>query len=147
MRCLVDTNVLLRFANRRDPYHALMRTAIQRLRQAGRQLCITPQNCVEFWNVATRPASRNGFGLTPNDSDRMLRLLERLFPALPEQPATYAEWRQIVVQFNVAGVQVHDARLIAAMRVHTASHILTVNTADFARYASLGITAIDPATV
>jgi hypothetical protein len=44
------------------------------------------------------------------------------------------EWRRIVVQQAVSGVQVHDARLVAAMRVHKVRHIFTLNVADFSRY-------------
>jgi hypothetical protein len=52
-----------------------------------------------------------------------------------------------VLMFRVSGVQVHDARLVAAMKIHRVSHILTFNTDDFVRYAPEGITAVDPATV
>ncbi len=77
---LVDTNVLLRFADRTHPLHRVARTAVRTLRYGGDQLHITPQNCVEFWNVVTRPVTRNGLGLTSTDADRLLRLIERLFP-------------------------------------------------------------------
>ena len=30
-------------------------------------LCLVPQTIYEFWVVATRPTSQNGFGLAPND--------------------------------------------------------------------------------
>jgi predicted nucleic acid-binding protein len=107
----------------------------------------TPQNFVEFWNVATRPTERNGFGLVPADADRLLRLVERLFPLLPDSPAVYPEWRRLVVSFGVSGVQVHDARLVAAMIIHHATHILTFNTTDFVRYSTIGVVAVDPLTV
>lgn len=144
---LVDTNVLLRFAKRTHPLHATVRTAMRRLRNEGHQLQVVSQNCVEFWNVITRPIDRNGFGLLPADADRLLRLIERLFPLLPDTPAIYLEWRRLVVVFGVSGVQVHDARLVAAMKSHGITHILTLNTADFTRYTSEGIVAIDPATL
>lgn len=147
MRYLVDTNVLLRFVNRRDPLHAMMRAAVRKLRQDGHEICVTPQNCVEFWNVATRPTTRNGYGLSASETDTSLRLIERLFTILPEQPAVYAEWRKLVVQFNVSGVQVHDARLVATMLVHGITYILTANTDDFTRYTHIGITAAHPAHV
>jgi predicted nucleic acid-binding protein len=147
VRYLVDTNILLRFVNRRDPLHTTMRAAIRTLRQHGHHVCVAPQNCIEFWNVATRPVDRNGFGLTPSDADRSLRLIERLFDIVPEQPTVYAEWRRLVVQLSVAGVQVHDARLVAIMRVHHITHILTANTDDFSRYTTIGITAVAPTNV
>src|SRR4028119_1763144 len=111
-----------------------MREAIRKLRSDGDQMCVVPQNCVEFWNVATRPAARNGYGLNTTNANSALRLIERLFVVLPEQPAIYLEWRSLVVQFGVSGVQVHDAHLVAAMRIHSITHILTANTDDFVRY-------------
>jgi predicted nucleic acid-binding protein len=144
---LVDTNVLLRFAERVHPLHPTVRLAVRRLRANGHQLRATAQNFVEFWNVATRPAQRNGFGLTPSDADRLLRLLERLFLLLPDAPGVYPEWRRLAVSFGISGVQVHDARLVAAMAVHGVTHILTFNTVDFARYAAIGIVPVAPATV
>ncbi|MCG8349956.1 MAG: PIN domain-containing protein [Chloroflexales bacterium] len=140
----MDTNVLLRFVDRNHPLHPIVRAAIQNTRRRGDWLCVTGQNFVEFWNVATRPVVRNGFGLSSADADRRLRLLERLFPILPEVPNIYPEWRRIVVAFGVAGVQVHDARLVAVMRAHGVSHILTFNDTDFARYVAEGIVATNP---
>ena len=144
---LVDTNVLLRFAVRNHPLHPTIRTAVRKLRAAGHRLRATPQNFIEFWNVATRPADRNGLGLTSGDADRFLHLVERLFPLLPDSPAVYPEWRRLVASFGVAGVQVHDARIVAAMIVHNVTHVLTFNTADFVRYAPINIVAENPTTV
>jgi predicted nucleic acid-binding protein len=144
---LVDTNVLLRFADRAHPLHPRVRAAVRTLRAEGHSLRATPQNCVEFWNVATRPADKNGLGLVPAEADRLLRLVERLFPVLPDVPAVYRQWRQLVVLFDVSGVQVHDARLVAAMTVHSVTHILTLNGTDFIRYRVLGIVAVDPLTL
>jgi predicted nucleic acid-binding protein len=144
---LVDTNVVLRFADRAHPLHPTIRAAVRKLRTSGHKLRAAPQNFVEFWNVATRPIERNGFGLVPATADRLLRLVERLFPLLPDSPAVYTEWRRLVVSFEVSGVQVHDARIVAAMIVHGVTHILTFNTADFVRYSTRGIVAVDPTTV
>jgi len=117
------------------------------LRANGHQLQTTSQNFTEFWNASTRPINRNGFGLTPLETDRLLRIAERLFPLLPDSPTVYPEWRRLVVTYGVSGVQVHDARLVAAMISYGVTHILTFNTADFARYATEGIVAVDPVTV
>lgn len=144
---LVDTNVLLRFADRSHPLHSLIRDTIRKLRRDGHSLQVTSQNCVEFWNVATRPIERNGFGLTPTNAERLLRLIERLFPMLPDSSKVYPEWRRLVVTFDVSGVQVHDARLVASMKVNGLSHILTLNVEDFRRYTSEGISAVAPGTV
>jgi len=144
---LADTNVLLRFADRNHPLHPVVRAAVRKLRRDGHTLQVTSQNCVEFWNVATRPTTRNGFGLTPTETDRLLRLIERLFPLLLDTPRLYSEWRRLVVTFSVSGVQVHDARLVAAMKLNSVTHILIFNATDFTRYATEGIVAVDPTTV
>ena len=56
--------------------------------------------------------------------------------------AVHQEWRRLLVTHNVSGVQVHDARLVAAMRVHAVKRVLTFNEKDFARYP--GIEAVHP---
>jgi len=56
---------------------------------------------------------------------------------LPDGETVYREWLRIIVQYRVSGVQVHDARLAAAMYVHGVSHILTLNVTDFNRFEGL----------
>ena len=51
------------------------------------------------------------------------------------------------MDYDVSGVQVHDARLVASMIAHNVAHILTFNVTDFTRYDSEGIVAVDPATL
>lgn len=144
---LVDTNFLLRFVDRNSPLNPIVRNVRKKLKRNGEELKITPQNCIELWNVATRPAAKNGLGLTPIYANRLLLIIERLFPLLPDTSAIYPEWRRLVETYDVSGVQVHDARLVAVMKAHELTHILTFNTTDFTRYAVEGIVAVDPLTV
>jgi predicted nucleic acid-binding protein len=74
-------------------------------------------------------------------------LVEKIFPLLPDDARIHQEWRKLVVRFGVSGVQVHDARIVAAMLVHQVTHILTFNTADFARYSKIGIVAVNPKNI
>jgi predicted nucleic acid-binding protein len=143
--CLVDTNVLLRIPKRSDPNHLAVDSAISKLIIQGTTLYYTHQNIAELWNTMTRPPSRNGFGLTVQDADREVALIESGMELLPDSAAVYREWRRIVVQYGVSGIQVHDARLVAAMYTHGISHILTLNGSDFSRFS--GLTAVHPATV
>ena len=76
------------------------------------------------------------------ETDRRARVIERLFVLLPDRPEIHAEWRSLVLAYAVSGVQVHDARLVAAMRVHGLERLLTFNVGDFNRYP--GITAVHP---
>lgn len=97
MDYLVDTNILLRFVDRANSQHAIVREAVRKLRVSGESLRATSQNFTEFWDVATRPATRNGFGLTTQDTAHRLGILERLFPLLPDSAAVYPAWRGLVV--------------------------------------------------
>lgn len=143
MRYLVDTNVLLRLLQRNDPNYSIIRQAVRTLMVRGDELCCAPQNIVELWNVCTRPATvRGGFGLMTTETERRVRLIERIFTILEETPAVYPEWRRLVVDNSVIGVQVHDARLVSLMNIHDITHVLTLNGADFSRYT--GITSVSP---
>ena len=144
---LTDTNVLLGVAHPADPRYPIAQATMHKLWANAHELQATSQNFAEFWNVSTRPTDRNGFGLTPDETDELLQGLERSFSLLPDSPDTYPIWRRLVVDYDVSGVQVHDARLVAAMISHDVTHILTFNTQDFTRYVPEGIVAIDPAAV
>lgn len=91
----------------------------------------------------TRPATaRSGYGYSVQDAAYRLQFIERSFPLLPDVPAVFFEWKRLLLAYNVMGVQVHDARIAALMKVHNVDRILTLNQKDFARYQ--GITAINP---
>ncbi len=73
-----------------------------------------------------------------------LSRIERAFALVPDSPDAYTVWRQLVVNYSISGVQVHDARLAAIMISSKIARILTFNGSDFARYVSAGIITIDP---
>lgn len=143
MPFLVDTNILLRSIDPAHPMNAITVQALTTLRGQGEQLWIVPQNLIEFWGVYTRPLERNGLGRTPAEARTELAQLKTFFPLLLDVAAIYSEWERLVSAYAIRGVNVHDARLVAAMMVHGLTHILTFNTRDFARYSE--ITAVDPA--
>jgi len=143
--CLIDTNILLRLTRRSDSQHKIVAAAIAHLLGQGATLYYTHQNIAELWNAMTRPVDRNGLGLTVPEAEHEVRTIENGMILLPDGEAVYREWRRIVVQHSVSGVQVHDARLAAAMLVHGVGHILTLNVTDFARFS--GLTAVHPATI
>jgi predicted nucleic acid-binding protein len=143
--CLVDTNILLRLASRSGGEHPLIDRALALLAEQGTNFHYTLQNMAEFWNVMTRPKARNGFGFSLMESERALRAIEAGMILLPDNAAVYARWRNIILQYGVSGLQVHDARLAASMYVHGVTHILTSNVADFSRF--IGLTALHPEDV
>lgn len=142
---LVDSNILLRWVKPDHSDYPIVVSAIEGILRRGDALCYTSQNVGEFWNACTRPVDRNGYGLSPREADQRAKLFEGKLRLLPDSLAVHEEWRRLIVAHDVSGVQVHDARLAAAMRVHGVERILTFNDRDFARFP--GIEAIHPRAV
>jgi predicted nucleic acid-binding protein len=141
----VDTNVLLRSTDVGDAAQPMAEAAVRAIRQSGESLSIFPQNLIEFWAVATRPLAHNGLGLSIEQSEAQLSNLKTLFTLLDDTPEIFSEWERIVLQYKVAGKQAHDPRLVASMKVHNLTQLLTFNISDFKRFT--GITAIDPTSL
>ena len=145
MSYLVDTNVLLRNVEPSHPMHPEAVNAIAFLLGSEDAVYTLPQNIGEFWNVCTRPNDKNGLGWTPLRTDAEVTRIESLLTVIPDTPAIYAQWRRLVVVHSVSGVQVHDARIAAAMLAHGITHLVTFNRSDFVRYS--GITVLTPRDV
>lgn len=139
---LLDTNILLRLTKPRSPEFPLLRSVFKFFSIQKTPLYYTSQNLIEFWNVLTRPADRNGYGLTVEDADKEARYIEDSFFLLSSNDAVHREWRRLVVTYGVSGTQVHDAHLVAVMNSYGIRNLITLNTRDFARYKE--ITAIHP---
>ncbi|HLO84478.1 MAG TPA: PIN domain-containing protein [Nostocaceae cyanobacterium] len=146
MAYLVDTNVLLRSSDPNHPMYSDAVNAISTLRQQGERLCIVPQNLIEFWNVYTRPANKNGLGHTVVEAQQEIEQLKSFFSLLLDTESIYQQWERLVIHYEVKGVNVHDSRLVAAMLVHGLTHILTFNTEDFNRYKD-EITPVHPSSI
>jgi predicted nucleic acid-binding protein len=144
MRCLADTNTLLRLADTEDAQHALVARAAERLVSGGDDLVIVPQCLYEFWSVVTRPRIANGLGWTAQRARDEVDILLQVFPLLPDTPAVLAIWLELVTTHDVRGKQVHDARLVAAALAHGVDNLLTLNVPDFRRF---GVPSLHPSDV
>lgn len=143
-RLLADTNVLLRLSYPDERLHPLTLEALATLMRHGWQIVYTPQCLREFWNVSTRPKSVNGFERSTQQADRAASLIESQFDILHDTDEMHATWRRFVVEHEVKGVQVHDARLAASALVSGCRAILTLNDPDFKRF---GVPALHPRDV
>lgn len=142
MRYLTDTNILLRLIQTQSPHHPEAKNAVDKLLKNGDTLFLTLQNISEFWNVCTRPLDKNGLGFSPAKTDSELSIIEQVFDLLPDTIEVYKNWRELVINHSVLGVQVHDAKIVAAMKAHNIQNLLTFNAKDFKRYTD--IQAIEP---
>ena len=75
--------------------------------------------------------------LSPEETDRLAKFFEEKLRLLPDSLVVHEEGRKLLVTHSVCGVQVHDARLVATMRVHAVKRILTFNDKDFSRYSDI----------
>jgi predicted nucleic acid-binding protein len=62
-----------------------------------------------------------------------------------ESPEVYREWRKLLTVYDVSGVEAHDARLVAAMKAHGITRILTFDVEDFTHYKEIEV--VHPQTV
>jgi predicted nucleic acid-binding protein len=128
MAFLLDTGILLRLANAQDPRQPLLGRAVRTLIDRQERLFITTQNIAEFCNVATRPISNNGFGLTPANALSLIeREIEPICQHLLESESHFELLKRLIAKYGVVGKQVHDARLVAMMLAWQVDSILTLN--------------------
>jgi predicted nucleic acid-binding protein len=146
---LLDTSILGRLANATDAQHAVAADAILELHRRKESLYITAQNLIEFRNMATRPLSANGLGLTPSVAGARAAKIEADFPLLPETPDIFPAWKALVAAAGTIGKQVHDARLVAICHAHRVTHLLTFNIGHFTALGKFppGVVVVDPTTL
>lgn len=143
MLLMIDTGVWLRAFDKSSSERPAIVQSLQRAFAENDEIVTTTQNIAEFWNVSTRPHSaRGGFGLTSSVVNLRVQWIERIARVLPFTLSDYQAWRELVMRHQITGVSVHDARLVAVMQTNGIGRILTLNTADFRRYA--GIAAMTP---
>jgi hypothetical protein len=94
---LVDSNVLLRWVKPNHRDYPLIVSATDAILRHDGILCYTSQNVGEFWSACTRPVDRNGYGLTPQETDRLAKTFEEKLRLLPDSLAVHEEWRRLLV--------------------------------------------------
>lgn len=139
MACLLDTGVLLRAFDGANPETRSIRRLLRALLLRPERLVVSVQNVAEFWNVATRPADRNGYGLSSERVARQLALIERVCDLVVESAKSYRIWKELLSKHAIAGVAVHDARLVSVMMAQGISTIYTLNSRDFRRYGDISV--------
>jgi predicted nucleic acid-binding protein len=128
---LLDTNVVLRFANPSDQQHDLVTEAIAILLEQSNECYLTAQVLIELWVVATRPVDVNGLGWSTQQASNVIEQILTRFPLVEEISQIFPIWLNVVTQKKIKGKRTHDARIIAVMLVYNIRHILTLNPSDF----------------
>lgn len=132
----VDNNVLVYSTNSFSPWHRVARDRLQEARQLGVDLVISTQILREYLAVATRSSTTTG---SPSLSELLdnVRLFRTQFTVVLNSPLVLDHLTALIRSIPLAGRQVHDANIVATMQVYGIRHLLTHNTADFARFAHL----------
>jgi predicted nucleic acid-binding protein len=135
-RWFVDANILVFAANKLSPWHTAATTRLQTAQQEGISLLVNPQVIREFFVAATRPA----LNAPPPSIEPILENVRRIrtgFDLLNECEATIDRLAVLLKDIPTYGNQVHDANIVATMLTYGVTTLLTHNTADFTRFASL----------
>ena len=128
---LLDTNVILRFANLSDNQNDLATEAVATLLEQSDECYLTAQVLIELWVVATRPVEVNGLGWSGVQTSKVVGQLLDRFPLLEETSQIFPAWLNLVTKYQVKGKRTHDARIVAVMLAGKITHILTLNPNDF----------------
>lgn len=131
MTVLLDTNILLRWIQPAHPHHPSAVRAQTALEDAGHGCAISSQSVYEFLAVATRPVDARGLGMDHAAADAKLRALTATLDVFYDSQAIADEVRRMVVALKITGKPIHDARLVATLRVHGLDALLTFNSKDF----------------
>ncbi|MFM7370994.1 MAG: type II toxin-antitoxin system VapC family toxin, partial [Sphaerospermopsis kisseleviana] len=118
---LLDTNIILRFANSQSQEYNLIRNTISEILLRGGQCFITSQVIIEFWVVATRPVNVNGLGWTVSQTTQAVQMLINQFDLLAETPDVFSIWLNLVTTYNISGKRTHDISTQAKLIAHSYS--------------------------
>jgi predicted nucleic acid-binding protein len=128
----VDTNVLLDATDRARP----RRLSALRLLESGARLVFSAQIVREYLAVATRPVAANGLGLPLGEALGNVEEFRRCVRLLPEEKPLLPALLQLLRTVPAHGKAVHDALVVATMRVHHVAELVTSNPGDFARFSA-----------
>lgn len=132
----VDTNVLIYSRLALSPFHAQALSKLTGLRTAGHELWISRQTVREYLAAMSKPGALAGaipMAALVADAQAFLAT----YRVAEDGPAVTTELLTLVTTTAVGGKQVHDANIVATMRAHGVSRLLTHNVADFNRFAAV----------
>lgn len=129
----IDTNVLLDATDRARPRHA----ASLRLVERRPRLVFSAQIVREYLSVATRPTDANGLALSLDRALENVGEFRRAIRLLPEEKPLLPALLDLLRTVPAQGKAIHDALVVATMRVHRVPELVTSNPRDFARYSEI----------
>ncbi|HZU35875.1 MAG TPA: TA system VapC family ribonuclease toxin [Gemmataceae bacterium] len=142
---LVDTNVLVYALFPAMPDHAASRALLDRAKASDANLCVAPQNRIEFFAVVTDP-KRVTQAKTPDEAlqaiDDFLNLPGLALILVPSD--LISRWSRLMRQSSATRKRAFDTQLAATMIASGVMTIYTFNVVDFQPFAFAGIQAVTP---
>jgi predicted nucleic acid-binding protein len=135
-KVFVDTNILVYAHLALSPLYTAALTRLQDLNNAGFELWISRQTLREYLSAMTRPGVLTGSIPIPSLLADVRNLASR-FAIAEDGPAVTTHLLTLMSTFPAGGKQVHDTNIVATMLAHNILQLLTHNTSDFARFASV----------
>lgn len=133
-RVMLDTNVLLAATDEGRTEHRDALTVLNDWAARHASLYTSGQVLREYLCVATRPAERNGLGLSMPDALGNVRAIRERTTLLAEDGKVMDRLLALLADVRCEGKQVHDANLVATMLVYGVDTVVTMNLPDFARF-------------
>lgn len=133
-RVMLDTNVLIAATDESRAEHSDALTVVNDWAARHTELCTSGQILREYLTVATRPAERNGLGLSLPDALGNVHALRERTALLAEDAKVADRLVSLLADVECHGKRVHDANVVATMLVHGVRAVVTMNTEDFARF-------------
>lgn len=135
-RPLLDTNILIYSRDEASPFLARTVNALQNLVLNKVTLCIHRLILREYVSVATKPAPK-GLGASIERALQDVEEFEAFYFVLPEPVAAWSTWKQLLKDYDITGLRIHDAYIAAIMMTYNIPAILTVNIEDFKSFPAV----------
>ncbi len=139
----VDTNVLVYASVASAPWHAEALGQLTAAWDEGRTLWVSRQVLREFAAVRSRPQTW-ALPTTGRILAERVRWIEARFEVADDTAETTGRLLVLIEAFDVKGLAIHDANLVAAMQTVGVRRLLTHNVRDVQRYETAGLIEVLP---
>lgn len=132
----VDTNILVYFNLASSTFHHQAINKLNNFIKQGIELWISRQILREYMSTMSRQQAIAG-KIDINALVADIRYFTTNFQIAEDSAVVSDNWLDLLMQFPSGGKQVHDVNIVATMQAYGLMRLLTHNTADFARFASV----------
>jgi hypothetical protein len=135
----IDTNILVYAANEDSPYHSDAKGVIERINSGELRACVSLQVLVEFYATVTNPRKVRQPLSTKEATEAVEGYLESDIPKLYTKKDTLRLTLELARSYQVRGLDIFDAQIVATMVENRVKAIYTANEEDFRRYKEIAI--------